>query len=69
MELTSTDVILVLTISTTFLGIILKYAFKSKCDKVSCCFGCLKVHRDVGFETGDIEKQNSGELGTQSIHL
>ena len=67
MEITSTDVILILTISTTFLGIVLRVAFKSKCDQVSCCFGCLKVHRKVEQESRDIEKQSSREF--DSINL
>ena len=33
-----------------FLGIVLRYAFLSKCDNVSICFGLIKIHRVVQIE-------------------
>lgn len=48
-----TSIILILTIGTTFLGLMLKFAFKSKCDSVNICFGCLTVHRAVDQELND----------------
>ena len=33
-----------------FLGIVLRYAFLSKCDNVSICFGWIKIHRVVQIE-------------------
>jgi hypothetical protein len=33
-----------------FLGIVLRYAFLSKCDNVSLCFGLIKIHRVVQIE-------------------
>jgi hypothetical protein len=33
-----------------FLGIVLRYAFLSKCDNVSICFGLVKIHRVVQIE-------------------
>lgn len=58
-----TSVILLLTIGTTFLGLVLRYAFKSKCDTINCCYGMLKIHRQVTeenntFGTGSTEEPN-----------
>ena len=33
-----------------FLGIVLRYAFLSKCDNVSLCYGLIKIHRVVQIE-------------------
>ena len=33
-----------------FFGIVLRYAFLSKCDNVSVCFGLIKIHRVVQIE-------------------
>ena len=35
-----------------FFGVVLRYCFKSKCSRVSCC--CLKIERDIEAE---IEEQ------------
>jgi hypothetical protein len=48
-----TSIILIITIGTTFLGLMLKYAFKSKCDDVRCLWGCIKVHRNIEQEDPD----------------
>ena len=51
-------IILIITISTTFLGVVLRYAFQSKCDRVSILWGCCKIHREVEVENNipaDIE--------------
>jgi hypothetical protein len=45
------SIILVVTITSTLLGLILRYAFQSKCDRVSLLWGCCKVHREVEQET------------------
>jgi len=37
---------------------VLKYAFKSKCDNISICFGMFTVHRAVELETVDETKDN-----------
>ena len=33
-----------------FFGILLRYAFLSKCDNVSTCYGLIKIHRVVQIE-------------------
>jgi hypothetical protein len=33
-----------------FFGILLRYAFLSKCDNVSICYGLIKIHRVVQIE-------------------
>jgi hypothetical protein len=34
-----------------FLGTLVKYAFRSKCDDISLCCGLLHIHRRVELET------------------
>lgn len=50
-------IIIIVTISVGFLGLVLRYAFKSKCDQVNLCFGCLNIHREVERETSDLESK------------
>ena len=57
MDIDSTTLILILTISTGFLGLLLKYSFKSKCDSVNLCCGCIKVHREVSKEEPEIRNE------------
>ena len=57
--------IIILGISTGFLGVMLRYLFRSKCDRVNCCFGLVAIHREVEQEERDIER---GE-GSQRIAL
>lgn len=33
---------------------VLKICFKSKCDQVNCCWGCLNVHRNTAQESQTI---------------
>jgi hypothetical protein len=49
-------IIIILGIGTGFMGVMLRYAFKSKCDRVTCCFGLLNIHREVEQEATDIEQ-------------
>jgi hypothetical protein len=56
-----TTIVLVLTIGITFTTIVLRYAFKSKCDSVSICYGLLHVHRDVEQEE-KIDLEESAHL-------
>jgi len=51
--------IIILGIGTGFLGLMLRYFFKSKCDRVSCCFGLVNIHREVEQEVPDIERNES----------
>jgi hypothetical protein len=54
--------IVILGIGTGFLGLMLRYAFKSKCDRVNCCFGLLAIHREVEQEDRDIERNESQRI-------
>ena len=53
--------IIILGISTGFLGVMLRYAFKSKCDRVNCCFGLVAIHREVDQEEKDIERNDNSQ--------
>ena len=35
----------------TAVGLIIRYALKSKCSTVNCCFGLIHVERDTNAET------------------
>lgn len=47
------------TMTFAFLGICLKYAYKSKCREVACC--CIRIIRDTEDET----KEDLAELAAQ----
>jgi hypothetical protein len=53
-----------------FLGLVVRYCFKSKCSEVSCCFGLIRIDRDIEHEVAEQEieatnqkiyRQNSNE--------
>jgi hypothetical protein len=47
-----------ISIATTmfmFLGTLVKYAFRSKCDNIDICCGTIKIHRRVELESSDDE--------------
>ena len=49
-----------ISIGTTifiFLGTLVKYGFRSKCDNIEVCYGLIKVHRRVELESSDDENQ------------
>ena len=51
-----------ISIGTTlflFLGTLVKYGFRSKCDSVKMCCGLIEVHRKVELETSDDEEQGA----------
>ena len=54
-----TIIITLATISSALIGLIIRYTFKSKCEDVTCCFGCLKFHRDINAEKAEITTQES----------
>ena len=43
-------------------GIAIKYGFASKCDNVEFCFGLIKIHRAVEFETITADAPNDTEV-------
>ena len=49
------------TIGASLAGLLIRYLFKSKCEDVNCCFGCLKFHRDIKSEKAEITTQESSE--------
>ena len=53
-------IITLATIGSALIGLIIRYSFRSKCEDVNCCFGCLKFHRDIRSEK-EITKQESSE--------
>ena len=53
-------IISVSTIAAGVVGLIVRYLFRSKCEDVNCCFGCLKFHRDIKSEK-EVERQESVE--------
>jgi hypothetical protein len=46
-----------------FLGLVVRYCFKSKCSEVSCCFGLIKIDRDIEHEV--VEQQQEIEATNQ----
>jgi len=54
-------IITLATIGSALIGLIIRYSFRSKCEDVNCCFGCLKFHRDVKSEKEVVERQESVE--------
>ena len=59
-------IISVSTIAAGVVGLIVRYLFRSKCEDVNCCFGCLKFHRDVKSEKEVVERQESVEEEVKS---
>jgi len=45
-----TIIITLATIFSALIGLIIRYSFRSKCEDVDCCFGCVIFHRDVRSE-------------------
>jgi hypothetical protein len=39
------------TLVIGFLGLVIKYCLKSKCENVKLCFGFIEIHRRVDLET------------------
>ena len=54
-------IITLATIGSALIGLIIRYSFRSKCENVNCCFGCLKFHRDIKSEKAEITTQESSE--------
>ena len=44
------------TIAAGIIGLVVKYCLKSKCNDVNCCFGCMRIQRDVRAEI-ELEEQ------------
>ena len=52
-------IITLATIGSALIGLIIRYSFRSKCEHVDFCFGCLKFNRDVKSEKAEITTQES----------
>jgi hypothetical protein len=50
-------IILIITIGTGFLGLIVRYMFRSKCSNINVMWGCMRIHREVGIEINDESKK------------
>ena len=56
-----------ISIGTTiflFLGTLVKYGFRSKCDNIELCYGLIKVHRRVELESSDDDNQEEKKDNT-----
>jgi hypothetical protein len=51
-----------------FLGLVVRYCFKSKCSEVSCCFGLIRIDRDIEHEVieQEIEATNQQKIYRQN---
>jgi len=54
--------------SVTFAGLMLKYAFRSKCSHVNLCWGCVAIERDPEAENKEeqIELDHGINLSSDS---
>ena len=59
--LSDTIILSLITGASAIFGLIVRYAFLSKCSSVSCC--CIKIHRDIQHE---INIQQNQELEQKS---
>jgi hypothetical protein len=59
-------IIALATITTGLVGLLIRYSFRSKCENVSFCFGCLKFHRDVKSEKEIITEENNDDENKQT---
>ena len=56
-----------ISIGTTiflFLGTLVKYGFRSKCDNIELCYGLIKIHRRVELESSDDDNQEEKKENT-----
>lgn len=56
----------VVTIFSGIIGVLIRYAFRSKCSNINCCFGFCQVERDIQREIDIEQKQLSARGGAQS---
>jgi len=66
-ELSETFFILLITGGFAFMGLSVRYALKSKCDKVECL--CLKIHRNTDEELPDVEQPPSPNARRDTPHF
>lgn len=56
----------IVTIAAAVIGVCIRYAFRSKCTEVKCCFGLINIKRDIEkeVETTEIEAHVNGATPT-----
>ena len=59
--------IVVLTGGCSLLALLVRYAFKSKCDQVNLCWGLLEIHRKI--ENEQLTNENHNDFESQKISL
>ena len=59
--------IVVLTGGCSLLALLVRYAFKSKCDQVNLCWGLLNIHRKI--ENEQLTNDNQNDFESQKISL
>lgn len=53
------------TMGVTFLAVVVRYGFKSKCTEVGLCYGLLSIKRDTTAEVRAEEKELEFGIGRQ----
>jgi hypothetical protein len=68
MELSETFYVGLYTFAGGFILALFAIAYKSKCDKVNVCFGCLEIHREVNVELqNDMKKLDSFQDAKEDV--
>jgi len=59
-DIDSSSLIVIISIGAGVIGLLIRYCFKSKCDRVEICNGyCLRIHREVNNEDNNISEEDS----------
>jgi hypothetical protein len=64
------DPVFLLSVVTIFSGIVglcIRYAFRSKCSNINCCFGLCQVQRDIQREI-ELEQKQIAERAAQHLN-
>lgn len=48
----------IITIGAGVLGMLIRYLFKSKCVEFECCYGMVRIKRDVEIEAVDTKNDD-----------
>ncbi len=60
--LAETIIIAIVAGTVTIISLIIRYAFLSKCDNVSCCWNCIKFHRKTEQEKQNVSNESKRDL-------
>jgi hypothetical protein len=47
------------------IALLVRYAFKSKCDNINLCYGCIQIHRVVEAEEKDAEEDETEDQNNE----